>query len=167
MLNGASHGSTGGMDSPLGLEWAGAIAALGEGVTGWKLGGRISGSGGGAFADYTLGYATLMLPVPAALRCAEAATMPLALLTSHDGLATNGALQPGQSVLIEGASSGVGLMALRVAKYLGAGLVIGTSTSPDKRTQLGEFNADLSLDSSGSGWVDQVLAATEAKASIW
>ena len=119
MLNGASHGSTYGMDSPLGLEWPGAIAALGEGVTAWKLGDRISGSGGGAFADYTRGYATLMLPVPAALSCAEAATMPLALLTSHDGLATNGTLQPGQSVLIAASKHGVIGLTKTIAIKLG------------------------------------------------
>jgi NADPH-dependent curcumin reductase CurA len=140
MLNGASHGSTGEMGSPLGLEWAGEIAALGEGDSGWKLGDRVSGLGDSAFADYTLIYAALILPALAALSYAEAATMPVALLTSYDRLATNCELQPGQSVLIEDASSGVGPMMLQVAKSLAA-----------------------ALDSGGAGWVDQVLAATEGK----
>jgi NADPH2:quinone reductase len=163
MLKGAAHGAIGGMGLPLGLEWVGEIEAMGEGVTGWKIGDRVMGSGGGAFAEYTLGHAAMILPVPSKLDFAEAATMPVAILTMYDAIATNGALQAGQSILIQGASSGVGLMGLRIAKQLGAELVIGTSTSPDKRAKLGEFGADIMLDSNDSGWVDQVLKATDGK----
>ena len=163
MLKGAAHGTAGGVGRPLGLEWAGEIEALGDGVTGWKSGDRVMGAGGGAFAEYTLGYAALIHSVPPGLDYAEAATMPVAVQTMHDAIVTNGALQPGQSVLIQGASSGVGLMGLLIARQLGAGLVIGTSTSPEKRARLGDFGADLALDSADSGWVDQVLEATGGK----
>jgi NADPH2:quinone reductase len=90
----------------------------------------------------------------------DAATLPIALATMHNAVVTNGALQPGQSVLIQGASSGVGLMALQIAKLKGAGLVIGSSTNATRRARLKEFGADLAVDSSDPGWVDQVLAAT-------
>ena len=63
-------------------------------------------------------------------------------------------------MLIQGASSGVGLMAMQIAKAMGAGLVIGTSTNPERRSRLAEFGADLALDSKDPGWVDQVLEAT-------
>jgi len=163
MLKGASHGAVGGLGAPLGLEWAGEIAEVGADVADWKAGDRVMGAGGGAFADYALGHPALIHAVPAALDFAEAATMPVAIQTMHDAIATHGALQPGQSILIQGASSGVGLMGLRIAKALGAGLVIGSSTSPEKRARLGEFGADLTADTGAEGWVDEILAATDGK----
>lgn len=163
MLHGAAHGSVGGAGVPLGLEWAGEVAAIGDGVTGWALGDRVMGSGGGAFAEYTLGHAALVHRIGDGIDFAAAATMPVAVHTMHDALLTNGALARGQSVLIQGASSGVGLTGLRIAKLLGAGLVIGTSTSPAKRARLGEFGADLALDSNNPDWVRQVLDATDGK----
>src|SRR3546814_10384885 len=91
MLKGASHGQVGGAGAPLGLEWAGEIAAVGEGVVDWKAGDRVMGAGGGAFADYTLGYAAFIYPVPSKLSFVEAATVPVAIQTMHDAIATNGA----------------------------------------------------------------------------
>jgi NADPH2:quinone reductase len=78
----------------------------------------------------------------------------------HDALVTNGRLRTGESVLIQGASSGVGLMALQIAKLLGAKLVIGTSTNPDRRARLREFGADVSLDTTDPTWPELVLDAT-------
>jgi NADPH2:quinone reductase len=89
-----------------------------------------------------------------------AAGLSVALQTMHDALVTNGGLTAGQSVLIQGASSGVGLMGLQIAKLLGAGLVIGSSTNAARRGRLKDFGADLAVDSSDPAWVDQVLEAT-------
>jgi NADPH2:quinone reductase len=97
---------------------------------------------------------------PSNMNFEEAATLPVALATMHNAVVTNGALQPGQSVLIQGASSGVGLMAMQIAKLKGAKLVIGSSTDAGRRARLKEFGADLAVDSSDPGWVDQVLQAT-------
>ena len=94
---------------------------------------------------------------------AEAATLPVALQTMHDAVVTNGRLQPGEAVLIQGASSGVGLMALQIAKHKGAKLVIGTSTNAGRRARLTEFGADLALDSGTADWPDAVLEATEGE----
>jgi NADPH2:quinone reductase len=93
----------------------------------------------------------------------EAATLPVALATMHNAVVTNGALQAGQTVLIQGASSGVGLMAMQIAKYKGAKTVIGSSTDAMRRGRLKEFGADLAVDSSDPGWVDQVLKATNGE----
>ena len=65
-----------------------------------------------------------------------------------------------KSVLVLGASSGVGLMSLQVAKLLGAGTVIGTSTKADRRKRLPEFGADVAIDSNDPEWVEQVLERT-------
>jgi NADPH2:quinone reductase len=78
----------------------------------------------------------------------------------HDALVTNGQMQKGQTVMIQGASSGVGLMGLQIAKFMGAGLVIGSSTNAERRAKLAEFGADLAVDSSDPAWPDAVLAAT-------
>ena len=163
MLRGASHGAVGGGGVPLGLEWAGDIVAVGEAVADWTVGERVMGAGGGAFAAFTLGHAALIHRIPATLGYAEAATLPVAIQTMHDAIVTHGALAAGQSILIQGASSGVGLMGLQIARELGAGLVIGSSTSPDKRARLAGFGADLGVDTGDAGWVDAVLDATGGK----
>jgi NADPH2:quinone reductase len=93
----------------------------------------------------------------------EAATLPVALQTMHDALVTNGRLRAGESVLIQGASSGVGLMGLQIAKLLGSRPVIGTSSSAARRARLAEFGADLALDTSDPKWPEAALAATEGK----
>ena len=67
-------------------------------------------------------------------------------MTMHDAVAVNGRLRDGESVLVLGASSGVGLMALRIARHLGAAQVIGTSTDPTRRAGLATFGADLAID---------------------
>jgi NADPH2:quinone reductase len=160
---GHRHGSQGGSGTVMGLEWAGEVAALGPGVQGLREGDRVMGSGGGSYAEYTAGEAENMLPIPDGMSFEEAATLPIALRTMHDALVTNGRLAAGEAVLIQGASSGVGLMALQIARHLGAGLVIGTSTHAGRRARLAEFGADLALDTSQDGWVDAVLEATSGR----
>ena len=160
MLTGGSHGPMGGLGQPLGLEWAGRILEVGEGVSGWHVGDRVMTTGGGAFAEYAVSDASRLVKIPDDLSFQQASTLPVALQTMHNALCTAGELQPGQSVLIQGASSGVGLMGMQIAKVLGAGLVIGSSTSTGRRAQLGAFGADLVVDTSDPGWVKQVLDAT-------
>jgi NADPH2:quinone reductase len=92
-----------------------------------------------------------------------AATLPLALTTMHNALVTVGRLEPGQSVLVQGASSGVGLMAMQIAKLKGAHLVVGSSTNAERRARLAEFGADLAIDTGDPAWVDTVLSATEGR----
>ncbi|MDP3675320.1 MAG: zinc-binding dehydrogenase [Novosphingobium sp.] len=161
MLTGHAHGSMGGAGIPLGLEWAGDVIEVGPGVDVWQVGDRVMSPSGGAFAERAVGPAGQLYRIPDGLSYSEAVGLPVALQTMHDAIATNGHLQPGQSVLIQGASSGVGLMALQIAKFLGAGLVIGSSTSPERRARLTEFGADLAIDTRDESWVDEVLAATQ------
>jgi NADPH:quinone reductase len=160
MTKGHVHGSAGGAGTVLGMEWAGEIAEVGPDARGVKPGDKVMGSGSAAFAEYTLADHGRLFHTPSNMNFEEAATLPVALATMHNAVVTNGALQPGQSVLIQGASSGVGLMALQIAKLKGAEIVIGSSTDPTRRARLNEFGADLAVDSSDPGWVDQVLRAT-------
>jgi NADPH:quinone reductase len=160
MTKGHAHGGAGGAGTVLGMEWAGEVAELGPDAKGVKVGDRIMGSGGAAFAEFTLADHGRLFRTPSNMNFEDAATLPVALTTMHNAVVTNGALQPGQSVLIQGASSGVGLMAMQIAKLKGAGIVIGSSTDAMRRGRLKEFGADLAVDSSDPGWVDQVLTAT-------
>jgi NADPH2:quinone reductase len=163
MTKGHAHGAAGGVGTVLGMEWAGEIAEIGPDAKGVKVGERVMGSGGAAFAEYTLADHGRLFRIPANanMNFEEASTLPVALATMHNAVVTNGALQPGQSVLIQGASSGVGLMAMQIAKLKGAKIVIGSSTNAARRERLKEFGADLAVDSSDPGWVDQVLKATD------
>ncbi|NPU12631.1 zinc-binding dehydrogenase [Bradyrhizobium sp. 83012] len=160
MTKGHAHGAAGGVGTVLGMEWAGEVAELGPDAKGLKVGDRVMGSGGAAFAEYTLADHGRLFHAPSNMNFDEAATLPIALTTMHNAVVTNGALQPGHSVLVQGASSGVGLMAMQIAKLKGASLVIGSSTDATRRERLKEFGADLAIDSSDPGWVDQVLKAT-------
>ncbi len=163
MTKGHAHGSAGGVGAVLGMEWAGEVAELGPDAKGVKVGDRVMGSGAAAFAEYTLAYHGRLFHIPSTSNMSfeEAATYPVALATMHNAVVTNGGLQQGQSVLIQGASSGVGLMAMQIAKLKGARLVIGTSTDAGRRARLNEYGADLAVDSKDPAWVDQVLKATD------
>jgi NADPH2:quinone reductase len=163
MTKGHAHGSAGGAGTVLGMEWAGEIAEVGPDARGVKIGDRVMGSGSAAFAEYTLADHGRLFRTPSNMNFEEATTLPIALATMHNAVVTVGALQAGQTVLIQGASSGVGLMALQIAKLKGAGLVIGSSTDATRRGRLKEFGADLAVDSSDPGWVDQVLRATSGE----
>ena len=163
MTKGHVHGSRGGVGTVLGMEWAGEVAALGPDAKGVAVGDRIMGSGGAALAEYTLADPGRIFRTPSNMNFDEAATLPVALTTMHNAVVTNGALQPGQAVLIQGASSGVGLMAMQIAKLKGARLVVGSSTDAMRRGRLKEFGADLAIDSSDPGWVEQVLGATNGE----
>ena len=160
MTKGHAHGAAGGVGTVLGMEWAGEVAELGPDAKGLKVGDKVMGSGAAAFAEYTLADHGRLFHAPSNMNFDEAATLPIALTTMHNAVVTNGALQPGQRVLIQGASSGVGLMAMQIAKLKGASLVIGSSTDATRRARLTEFGADLAIDSSDPTWVDQVREAT-------
>ena len=164
MASGHKHGHAGGPGAILGLEFAGDVEAVGAEVVGIKPGDRVMCSGNAGYAEYAVADFGRVAPIPANnMSYASAATLPIALQTMHDALVTNGRLAAGDAVMIQGASSGVGLMGLQIAKLRGARLVIGTSTNAARRARLAEFGADLALDSSDPGWPDAALEATAGK----
>jgi NADPH2:quinone reductase len=132
-------------------------------VSTFKPGERVMGSGAAAFAEYTVSDQGRVCPIPGGMSYERAATLPVAVQTMHDAVVVNGRLKAGESVLIQGASSGVGLMALQIAKRMGASLVIGSSTNAGRRARLAEFGADLAVDSSDPAWPEQVREATGGK----
>jgi NADPH:quinone reductase len=164
MAAGQRHGTAGGPGTVLGLEFAGEVEAVGAEVTTVKPGQRVMCSGNGGYAEYAVADWGRVSPIPANNMGYEAAaTLPVALQTMHDAVVTNGRLRTGETVMIQGASSGVGLMGLQIAKLKGARLVIGTSTNPERRARLKQFGADLALDTTQPNWSALVLEATAGK----
>ena len=160
---GNKHGSIGGPGTIVGMEFAGEAVEVGAEVSAVKPGDRVMCSGAGAFAEFAVADWGRATPIPGNMSFELAATLPVALQTMHNALVTAGRLAAGESVLIQGASSGVGLMALQIAKHMGAALVIGTSTNAMRREKLKQFGADLAIDTTDPAWPDAVLAATEGK----
>jgi len=161
---GHRHGNQGGPGAIPGLEWSGEVAEIGAEVRGVKPGDRVMCSGGGGYAEYAVCDWGRVSAIPANnMSYEQAATLPVALQTMHNALVTAGRLKAGESVLIQGASSGVGLMGLQIAKLKGARLVMGTSTNPARRARLKEFGADLALDSRDPAWPERVAEATQGK----
>ncbi|MEY4580622.1 MAG: hypothetical protein RL701_5325 [Pseudomonadota bacterium] len=161
LARGHKHGGVGGVGTVLGAEWAGEVVAVGAEVVDYQPGDRVMCSGMGGFAEYAATDWGRVLPVPQGATYEEAVALPVALQTMHDALVTHGGLRVGQRVLVNGASSAVGLMAMQIAKELGASWVGGTSNQQSRRCQLQRYGADLPLDGSDPTWVAQLMAATE------
>jgi NADPH2:quinone reductase len=160
---GHQHGPIGGAGTVPGLEWAGEVEEVGAEVASFRAGDRVMCSGSGGYAEYAAADHGRASPVPDGMSFETATTLPVALQTMHNAIVTNGRLQPGESILIQGASSGVGLMALQIARRRGAGVVIGTSTNADRRARLAEFGATHAIDTSDPSWPDKAREATGGK----
>jgi NADPH:quinone reductase-like Zn-dependent oxidoreductase len=107
-------------DLRVGVDLAGVVEAVGKNVTGLKPGDEVFGTGGGAFAEYTRAREARLALKPANLTFEQAAGVPVAAITALQGLRDKGKIQPGQKVLINGASGGVGTFAVQIAKSFGA-----------------------------------------------
>jgi NADPH:quinone reductase-like Zn-dependent oxidoreductase len=103
----------------LGDNFAGTVEAVGSGITDFRPGDDVFGGAGGALADYLI-VRKAVARKPANVTFEEAAAVPTAAITALQGLRDKGNLQPGQKVLINGASGGVGTFAVQIAKALGA-----------------------------------------------
>ena len=112
---------------PVGVDFAGTVETVGEDVTDLKPGDDVFGIANGSFAEYACVKKAAALK-PAKVSFEDAATLPVAGLTALQGLRDRGRLQPGQSVLVNGASGGVGTFAIQIAKALGAEVTAVCST---------------------------------------
>jgi len=164
VASGHQHGSVGGVGARLGLECSGEVEAVGSDVDGIKPGDRVMASAPGGFAEYAVTDAGRVHRIPGNnMSYEQAACFPVALQTMHNAVVGAGRLKRGETMLMQGASAGVGLMGMQIGKLMGASLVIGTSTNPERRARLAEFGCDLALDSSDPIWPDQVKKATAGK----
>ncbi|HEV7873146.1 MAG TPA: zinc-binding dehydrogenase [Enterovirga sp.] len=157
---GHKHGPAGGAGTIPGLEWAGEVAEVGAEVTKFRPGNRVMCAGMGGYAEYALTDHGRCSLIPDGMSYETAATLPIALNTMHDAVLTNGRLKAGEGILVQGASAGVGLMAMQIARARGASVVIGTSTNAERRARLAEFGATLTLDTTDPTWPDLAREAT-------
>jgi NADPH:quinone reductase-like Zn-dependent oxidoreductase len=146
----------------LGSEGGGVVAAVGEQVTRFQLGDRVYGTGflnprGGFYAEYAAVDAELVSPTPDQLSTAQAGVMSGVAVTALRGLEDTLALQRGETVLIFGASGGIGHVAVQLAKRLGA-RVLAVASGPDGVALVEQLGADQTLD----GRSDDVLAAARS-----
>ncbi|MFE6821716.1 zinc-binding dehydrogenase [Streptomyces sp. NPDC057690] len=142
-----------------GLEFAGEVVTVGAGAGGVAVGERVSGVTLGAFAPYALVDHRHVIKVPRSLEWTAAAALPVGLATEHDAL-VQGGFTLGQSVLVVGATSSMGLLAVQLAKALGASQVIATTTSAGKAGTLECVGADLVVDTSAENLAEAVRTAT-------
>ncbi len=161
---GTRHGSIGGVGARMGLECAGEVEAVGSAVKGIKAGDRVMGSAAGGYAEYAVTDAGRVSRIPAnTMTFEQAACYPVALQTMHNAVITAGRMKKGESVLIQGASSGVGLMGMQIAKLMGASVVMGTSTNEGRRARLKEYGCDVAIDTTDAQWPEKVKQATGGK----
>jgi len=164
VASGHQHGNVGGVGARLGLECSGEVEAVGGAVQDIKPGDRVMASAPGGFAEYVVTDAGRVHRIPGNnMSYEQAACFPVALQTMHNAVVTAGRLKHGETLLMQGASAGVGLMGMQIGKLMGASLVIGTSTNADRRARLQEFGCDLALDSSDPAWPERVKQATAGK----
>lgn len=143
----------------LGLEVAGEIAAVGEGVERWHAGDRVTALlGGGGYAEYALVDARHVLPVPPNLEFMQAAALPETVFTVWANVFEGGRLQRGETLLVHGANSGIGVTAIQMAKAAGA-RVLATARGADKAAKAQQIGADLALDATAGDWVAAIKAA--------
>jgi NADPH:quinone reductase-like Zn-dependent oxidoreductase len=145
-----------------GTEASGVIEAVGDGVTEWRKGDRVMGRVRGAFAEYAAMYSGQVLPMPARLTFEEAAAIPSSFVTAYEALVRYGKLQAGESVLISGAASGVGMASVLTAKVVGA-RSIGLSRSAAKLAKLTAIGLDVAIQLQGPDFASKVRDATGGK----
>ena len=147
---------------PAGGDCAGEVEAVGEGVTAFKPGDAILGRARGSFAEYVAMSAIQAAPKPPRLSWEQAAAIPIVSVTAYEAICQFGKLKAGETLLVAGAPSGVGMIAVQAGKYLGA-KVIGTSRSKDKLEKLKAIGLDTGIVAAGGGFADKVLEATGGK----
>lgn len=146
-----------------GLEIAGAIVAVGEGVTRWKEADKVMAlvvSGG--YAEFALAHESHALPVPDGLSLIEAAAVPETFFTVWYNAFERGRLAAGETVLIHGGSSGIGTTAIQLAKAFGA-RVITTAGTPEKCAACRKLGADIAIDYKTEDFITVTKKATEGR----
>jgi NADPH2:quinone reductase len=145
----------------LGLECAGVIEALGEGVADWRVGERVMTLlGGGGYADYAAAPAGTLMPVPENLDLVRAAAIAEVWITAFLNVFREAGLRPGETLLLHGGGSGVGTAAIQLAKALGPSPVLVTVGSPEKAEACLGLGADHAILYKSENFAERVLELT-------
>ena len=146
-----------------GLEVAGTVAALGEGVTQWRIGDQVCAlTPGGGYAQYCVAPASHCLPVPAGLTVAEAASLPETFFTVWINVFERARLAAGETLLVQGGSSGIGVTAIQLARAFGH-RVFATAGSADKCAACERLGAERAIDYRKEDFIEVVKQLTAGK----
>ena len=147
--------------SPIpGLEVSGRVVATGGGVDRPRVGDEVCALvAGGGYAEYAVAPADWCLPIPAGLSLRDAAGLPETTFTVWNNLVDRAALAPGETVLVHGGTSGIGLTAIQIARARGA-TVIATAGTPDKVAYCRSIGADHAIDYRSTDFVAEVARIT-------
>lgn len=128
-----------------GLEMAGEVIALGECATGFAVGDRVMAMTGRAWAERVPVDHRLAIPVPSGFSWKDAAAVPVSYITAHDCVTAAARLTPGESLLVQGATSAAGLAVVQIARHVGAGTVFGTTSKEAKVERLRALGCDIPI----------------------
>jgi putative PIG3 family NAD(P)H quinone oxidoreductase len=143
----------------LGLEVAGEVAGVGAGAGRWREGDRVAALlPGGGYAEYALVDARHALPIPDGLDFVQAAALPETVFTVWANVFEGGRLQSGETLLVHGANSGIGVTAIQMARAAGA-RVFATARGSDKAARARELGAEVAIDVSAGDWAAAVKSA--------
>jgi NADPH2:quinone reductase len=145
-------------DTP-GLESAGVIEKIGEGVNGFSVGQRVAAIGAKAYSEYMVARASQVVPIPDHVSFDEGAAYPIQVLTAWHMLHTSHHVGPGQTVVVHSAAGGVGICAVQIAKAAGA-RVIGTVSSASKAALAKEYGADETVNYDTQDFSAEVMRLT-------
>ncbi|MGW2723585.1 NAD(P)H-quinone oxidoreductase [Streptomyces sp. NPDC001492] len=144
-----------------GLECSGRIAALGTGVTGWAVGDEVCALlAGGGYAEKVTIPAGQLLPVPKGVDLKQAAALPEVVCTVWSNVFMIAHLRPGETLLVHGGSSGIGTMAIQLAKAVGAKVAV-TAGTEEKLRQCADLGADILINYREQDFVAEVKKATD------
>ncbi|MDI3287042.1 type I polyketide synthase [Polyangium sp. 15x6] len=146
-------------ESELGMECAGTVTAVGEGVREFGVGDEVVAVAPGSFGSFVVASAALVAPKPPEISFEEAATVPIAYMTAYHALNRLGHLDRGERVLIHAATGGVGLAAIQLARRAGAE-IFATAGSPEKHAYLRALGIQHIMSSRSTTFADEVLEIT-------
>ncbi len=146
----------------LGIECAGKITAIGEGVCDLQVGDEVLAMAPSSFSAFVTTAASFVVPKPPRLSFEEAATIPVAFLTAYYALCHMGRLCKGERVLIHAAAGGVGIAAVQLAQWVGAE-IFATAGNPEKREFLQSLGVNHIMDSRSLAFAEEVMERTGGK----
>jgi len=147
----------------LGLECSGVVSAVGDGTGDWRVGDAVCALlAGGGYAERVAVPVGQLLPIPEGVALVDAAALPEAVCTVWNNVFMAAGLRPGEVLLVHGGSSGIGTMAIQLAKQVGARVAV-TAGSAEKLERCRELGADVLVNYREQDFVDVVRDATEGR----
>ena len=146
-----------------GLECSGTVTALGDDVSGWRVGDQVCALlSGGGYAEQVAVPAGQLLPIPGGATLTEAAALPETACTVYSNVFLTAGLAAGETLLVHGGGSGIGTMAIQLAKQAGARVAV-TAASQQKLDVCRALGADITINYREEDFVDSLMAATDGR----